>query len=503
MEVIQKAGRLAEDTISHVVGNLLGNRVFRVYIANGTDKPLIWTDEKAGSECIPAFTRDIEPGHAGALVFSDKGDLTGAVRLRLGDGHVVVWAHTPRIGLSCAALQFEGDAGGRPINLNSREQPRAYVPHGSYAAFVGDSDASSSSATAHIIIAPSREIAQVGGLVEFSGRFALEGLEAPRLLCFAEWCLKHHRERLGGAAFLMEYAAMLRGFDGLDLAGRAFMVNLLIGAFVSNGGLGATCPGMAADLEADRRLWQDLAPPALEDGKRLGSYDAYCDLAATYPSLPEYVDAGMVLLRTAAMHCGLALIDAAEAWRTAFEPQVSFSLPPRPSAAAETLQDPNCKLLISHLSNHNLDQKSTPTSQASKKLEKQGPSFMPIVRQSIHESATFMLRSAKVFKALGDASPAAAAPGLRVQDGDREAPAPVLLRVLPQVRGEGPEQRPCEREQRDRPDTLRVPRRRGASEPRRGGPHQPEPGPGVSGPRLPPLPHHEHEFEVRRVLLFL
>lgn len=418
MEVLQKAA----DTVTKIASNALGKiqnvRHIHIYVSNCTEVAITTLDSSPNCSASLGESKSLPAGNAGVLRFSNKGELRGDVKLTVGEcsGETLgVRAYLSVLGVSEVNIQFSSDE-KLPRSNWVKVLSSATVMGTHFAAHVR-AEAGSTECMVHIAI----------GNRSLGGRFSRRSLRsslhlepiqtfgclfeewhAVQFLRFAEFCSSKNSYGLIGALFLMEFHAVITGFEGLPLTDRAYMLNLLIGAFISNGVVYLHDLVSPAALEPARALWASQEPKAFAPyakkpvHRRLGRYEVYGKLGLSDSELRAYVDSAILLLKTTSIQVWLAL--AASAQQLLDRGVHERSPIDRPSQVRSltslTTEFVNIRdeMLFQQFGTESMKTCRSTSSQRTLEDLDQEHKLVVLVRKCVHISATFSIRSDRLFE---------------------------------------------------------------------------------------------------------
>lgn len=446
MQVAEHTVDVAKRSIKRLHLNTFEDRVLAVRITNGTYAALQVVGEPfiGAGQCQASFTSLI-PGQAGTVFFnSSEGSMlsnatsrshhAGAIEFRLGNERLFLGECCPLGQRFGASSRFSVEFFSASTPYRTLEEFYGSMPK----VYMGTEDANSVSsgtvfkARISAIRTESPAEVEVMLLDEDVGEYEYE-LESMQQLEFAEWCQVNHHSTLPSVVFLAELSAVRAGLmtKKLQLADKAFAIDLLIFAFVMSGVLDLPLAALGLNLQSWQELRVKLNVELLSEN--MPRYAAYARLTPeTVPAsiLEAYVNAGRMLLSAAAMRCSWQINDAVAACKKAScWPQLTAGC--RRSAGAEnrtfrarsshrnSLQSINADFLIEHLcmgagvidpagasekSTHSLATTETASStEASfmKELKVEDKALLGVlVRHCVHVSADFAVRRRALLEAM-------------------------------------------------------------------------------------------------------
>jgi len=405
MEVFEKAGDAALNAAYNINEKILGQQEVCIYVSNGTSLPLQHVKGRS-STAQDAGTGLIQPGHAGSFRASAKGDVSLAVEIVVGNECLVIAASNPRLGSPSAAIEFREEMAGitvRPVQWIAKATCRLLGVDGASRYYHNKGKAYSASVsfagmgnmtTAHVNVGPRvppGEPPEAPLTNGFDGIFLLENLESPQLISFVMWCATNAVKTLPHALFLMELAAVQAGLDGLLPSDQAFMMDLLIIAFVASGLLSLSPDAIQLELQN----WKQNCLPDLEKSAVL-DYAAYRKRVGASYRFEAYADTCLVLLKTAALQCGPLVTEAILSWQKLHDTRAARSKASTAtsSAASSANLTEQCKLLGQHMRSEANSRVSSAKEQTHEQV------LQALVRSCIHASADFSKQTALAYEAL-------------------------------------------------------------------------------------------------------
>eukprot|EP00928_Gymnodinium_smaydae_P027904 TRINITY_DN21429_c0_g2_i2.p1 TRINITY_DN21429_c0_g2~~TRINITY_DN21429_c0_g2_i2.p1 ORF type:complete len:953 (+),score=194.01 TRINITY_DN21429_c0_g2_i2:102-2960(+) len=412
MQVIQKVGSVVSDLISYVSDEVLSSHTFRVYISNASGVQLVLADHPSGESFHRSFGVGVPPGEAGVLRFCHAADVNGSVEFRIGETEkVVIRVHKPLIGKASVTVRFASGRGpsqaGR-MSLGGLRCPHTFASsgNGKYAAFVHSVDKRGTQVSAHILIGRGAEdLSLEHGRVVFRGDAALQGLDTVALLNFARYCCALRtidRPTLASVLYMVEVNASLRGLHSMRLPDQAFVVNLLVRAFLLSGLLdGVVDASVLANHEQERAALQ----PASLEGEWFTDYSRYRRLEETV-DLAGYVETTVVLLKSAELRCSALLWPTVQKWTSDADVRNSRYLEPSTPSSTRHVErlDSNSKLIMLHMTSRE-DFGRIDSGVGKIVSQTDSSQLVPLVRHCVHRAAICTKRLTEVHARLEELLP--------------------------------------------------------------------------------------------------
>mmetsp|Transcript_70953 Transcript_70953/g.164024 ORF Transcript_70953/g.164024 Transcript_70953/m.164024 type:complete len:885 (+) Transcript_70953:64-2718(+) len=321
MHVLESTATVARRSIRRLVTDTYEDRVLICRITNGTHARLKVVEPRCvgAGTCNLSFA-ELGPGEAGEARFSScRGSYAsnvasgchhaGAIELTLGHERLFLGESNP-LGQSLLlrsrfSLEFSRDARRTLYDFYS-DLPQEFM-----GAPGGRSITKGKAHTARVNVVSQQNPVEVDVvfLEDEVGEVEYE-LDSLQQLQFAEWCRESAQSCLGSVIFLIELGAVMRALalKKLDVADKAFALDLLICTFVTSGLL-TLCPDT---LNMNLRKWQSETRPHDLPLTDRPEYRAYAECDVLPADLELHVDAARLLLRAAALCCTQALREAVD-----------------------------------------------------------------------------------------------------------------------------------------------------------------------------------------------
>jgi len=312
--VLEKLGAFLAERAGEISNQVNGRRIFWARVTNATDVPLEVKGEPTTSHgtCTLMF-RTLCPGDAGTIRFECDGEHGGAVEFALGTERLFLGlymraSYSPLFGMDQFVLEFPGD-GARALEKFYIGMPQSFMG----VAGRGENCACGSAYVACVRRVNCGITTDVEVLLRHAGcAHALEDLEdlnALEHLSLAERCLAFPATGvLGSALFLAEFGAVRQGLSGMSSLDRAFVLDVLVTTFVTDGIFGARLATGA--LEGWRQTADHLGLQRCE-----AEYSVYAALAARPSQVELHAEAAHSLLRCVSLRCASELVGQVAAWK--------------------------------------------------------------------------------------------------------------------------------------------------------------------------------------------
>lgn len=363
MLVLEKLASFSKDVARRATDLAYGTYSVRVFISNTAGAPLVLVPETHTAQGLPVTVsfHSLEPGRAGLVHGTGRGELGFAVALSIDGECLMLGAHNSRTAAPSFTLAFKSPSGGAgvfyksmPRGFTGAEGRSACVEGERYAAFVGHV-VQGAQTSVHVLVGPRSEVVQ---LPKISRELTLWSCVAPRalessaLLGLAEQCMGR-TANLAQSVFLLEFGSIVESLGSLALRDQAFILDVCAAAFVLSGLLGLDPKVLKPDVERRQERMPDvLQRPGATGSLPLPLYDDYRAFASEGDDVPKYeayVDAVFLLLSTAALQSGIALQPCLRTSSSASSGDAGGG-PRWGTQQINTDQDTNCDLVASHLS---------------------------------------------------------------------------------------------------------------------------------------------------------